>query len=169
MKITDKYVFFWNGIYSNWQPYYFFDPVAKRGFDNSEQAFMWWKADFFRDFKTRDIIGVKSDPRETKQLGRQISNYDDGAWSIVRLSFMEWVNYCKFTYTDPALPNSIGAELLSTGNKTIVEASPNDGIWGIKMSETDPLIEDETKWKGKNLLGIALMNVRKTINYNPFI
>jgi ribA/ribD-fused uncharacterized protein len=47
--------------------------------------------------------------------------------------------------------------LLGTGDEVIVEASPFDKIWGIgiKTYETDPL-----KWKGTNLLGFALMEVR---------
>lgn len=54
--------------------------------------------------------------------------------------------------------------LLSTGDKIIVEASPYDSIWGIGMGVKDENIEDPTAWKGENLLGFALMEVRDLLN-----
>jgi predicted NAD-dependent protein-ADP-ribosyltransferase YbiA (DUF1768 family) len=45
--------------------------------------------------------------------------------------------------------------------KGFVEASPVDGIWGIKLAENNPDADDETKWKGQNLLGKALDETRK--------
>ena len=50
--------------------------------------------------------------------------------------------------------------LLSTGDKILVEASPYDKIWGIGMKEGTPGIENPSNWKGENLLGFALMEVR---------
>ena len=163
MRTTDKHVFFWNGIYSNWHPYYFYDPVAKKGFDNSEQAFMWYKADFFRDYTTRDLIGENNLPHEVKRLGRQIANYNDAAWDCVRLGYMVWVNYCKFSYVPAINANSIGAALLATEDRTLVEASPLDKVWGVGLEENNPLIENENNWQGQNLLGYSLMVVRNKI------
>lgn len=53
--------------------------------------------------------------------------------------------------------------LLSTGNRIIVEASPYDAVWGIKMSEKDEFVNNPLKWKGENLLGFILMEVRDKI------
>ena len=47
--------------------------------------------------------------------------------------------------------------------KTFVEASPTDCIWGIGRSENDQLVDDEKMWKGQNLLGKALTQVREEI------
>jgi ribA/ribD-fused uncharacterized protein len=55
-----------------------------------------------------------------------------------------------------------------TDNKIIVEASPTDCIWGIGMYETNPDIEDITKWRGLNLLGQAIMNVRSVLRYELY-
>ena len=52
------------------------------------------------------------------------------------------------------------AALLATGDTILVEASPYDRIWGIGRGESDPLIADESAWRGLNLLGVALMKVR---------
>jgi len=42
----------------------------------------------------------------------------------------------------------------------LVEASPYDKIWGIGMSVDNENIENPLTWKGLNLLGFALMEVR---------
>jgi ribA/ribD-fused uncharacterized protein len=44
--------------------------------------------------------------------------------------------------------------------KGFVEASKWDNIWGIKLTEDMPEADDESKWKGQNLLGKALDEVR---------
>ncbi|WP_415306326.1 NADAR domain-containing protein, partial [Clostridium perfringens] len=36
--------------------------------------------------------------------------------------------------------------------------------WGIGMGAKDENIEDSTAWKGENLLGFALMEVRDLLN-----
>ena len=50
--------------------------------------------------------------------------------------------------------------LLSTGDSALVEASPYDNIWGIRLSANSPEARDPFKWRGQNLLGFALMEVR---------
>jgi len=52
-------------------------------------------------------------------------------------------------------------KLLNTGNKTLVEASKWDKIWEIGISKKDALAGK--KWKGMNLLGKTLMNVRNNL------
>ena len=43
--------------------------------------------------------------------------------------------------------------LLDTDDDILVEASPYDGVWGIKST-------DSRYWNGENLLGFAIMEVR---------
>ena len=50
--------------------------------------------------------------------------------------------------------------LLATEDRTLVEASPYDRIWGVGLAVEDSRILDERKWRGQNLLGKALMEVR---------
>ena len=51
--------------------------------------------------------------------------------------------------------------LLSTEFDILVEASPYDPVWGIGMNEHDAVkYNDPKEWRGTNLLGYALMEVR---------
>ena len=55
---------------------------------------------------------------------------------------------------------SIKNILISTKDSILVEASPYDKIWGIGMSSNNENIENPLLWRGLNLLGFALMEVR---------
>jgi ribA/ribD-fused uncharacterized protein len=52
----------------------------------------------------------------------------------------------------------------STPAVVLVEASPVDRIWGVGLTRDDPAATDPDQWHGLNLLGFALMQVRKTLN-----
>lgn len=45
-----------------------------------------------------------------------------------------------------------------------MEASPYEKILGIGMSADDEFVENPTRWKGGNLLGFALMEVRDELS-----
>ncbi len=155
MRITDEYVFFWRGPFSNWHPCKFVDHVTGVEFANTEAAFMWYKANFFQDFSSRDAIAKESDPKKCKAIGRQIIGFNELTWSIVSFSFMSYVNYLKYSQ-NPELKQ----ELLDTETRKLVEASPYDKLWGIGMGEDEDGVEDPANWKGANLLGLVLMSVR---------
>jgi len=53
--------------------------------------------------------------------------------------------------------------LIATGDRVLVEASPRDTIWGIGMGASNPDAKDPTKWRGRNLLGFALMEARASL------
>lgn len=161
MKITDTHIYFYggtDGIYSNWYKAKFFDSIAKVNFSNTEQAFMWYKADFFKSDAVRTKIASTTDPKEVKALGREVKGFNNVAWECVRLGYMTWVNYQKFSQNQ-----ALKEELFNTDGKILVEASPYDEIWGVKLGENDPLILDRKNWKGLNLLGISLMQVRNML------
>ena len=44
-----------------------------------------------------------------------------------------------------------------------MEASPYDNIWGIRLPASSPEAQDPRKWRGQNLLGFALMEVRNEL------
>ncbi len=158
MKQTDRYTFFYQGPFSNWKLAKMTDPLSGLTFANSEQAFMWWKADFFRDEGTRFMIESASHPAKAKELGRMITGYNDVAWNIMRFGYMSYVNYLKFAQNP-----TLWTELDATGDRLLVEASPVDRVWGIGLGLDDAGLEDEAQWKGSNLLGLVLGAVRMQI------
>ena len=127
-------------------------------FKNTEQIFMYRKALTFGDSEIASKILKAEDPWEAKKLGRLVKNYDDKTWDIVRYSIMYHANMHKYTQNE-----HLKKKLIDTYPKVLVECNPRDSIWGIGLSEDDPNIYDESKWKGKNLLGECLMEVRKDL------
>ena len=156
--VTDTHVYFYTNYMSNWNICKFIDPISGVSFDNTEQAFMWYKADFFKDIETRTKLEKQITPMEAKHLGREVKNYNDAAWECVRYGYMVYVNYLKYTQND-----DLKQKLLSTNNKILVEASKTDNIWGVGLAANDSRILDEKNWTGGNLLGKSLMDVRKMI------
>jgi hypothetical protein len=119
---------------------------------------MWEKAVHFGDMPMAEKILKTPEPRENKALGRKVKGFNTDRWSKVSYQIMVDVNFAKYDQ------NLIMKDmLLSTGNKTIVEASPQDRIWGIGLYWNNDDCLDETKWRGMNLLGKVLMEVRKNL------
>jgi len=164
-RITDTHVFFWGGEFSNWYEC----PFKYKGltFFNTEQAFMWEKALFFNDSETAELILKTPNPKENKSLGRRVKNFNDEQWMINSFILMVAVNLAKYSQKNENNKyfrcERARKLLLSTGDKTIVEASPYDKIWGIGLHWENDDCLDETKWQGMNLLGKALMEVRKQL------
>jgi len=123
-----------------------------------EQFMMANKALLFGDEEIYKQIMQCSDPKQMKALGRKVKNFDEAVWDEVKYSIVLNGNYLKFSQ-NPRLRDF----LLSTGDCILVEASPYDAIWGIKMGQTDENVFNPLKWRGQNLLGFALMEVRDEI------
>jgi ribA/ribD-fused uncharacterized protein len=144
---------FWGGNFSNWAKSEFTYKGIK--FYTAEGAFMWEKSVCFGDVENANAILKIKQPDVQKQLGRCISGYNEEVWANVRYRVMLDVCREKFTQNRKLL-----TELLNTGSKIIVEASPYDTIWGIGLGVEDPRALDETQWLGQNLLGKVLMELR---------
>lgn len=156
-RVTDTHVFFWGSVFSNWYPCIFI--YFEERFNNSEQAFMWEKANFFGDEEMSSAILKETNPRYAKAFGRKVKGFNVEQWMINSFMYMVAVNYAKFTQNQ-----DLKEILLSTGDRVLVEASPYDKIWGIGLQQDDDRCLDENQWQGMNLLGRALMEVRKQIN-----
>lgn len=158
-----KFTRFWSeglpdprAYFNQWHPSKF----EYRGFpfENAEQAMMAEKAALFADFGTLARIFNTPSPRAVKALGREVSGYVDGAWADVRLARVVEISVAKYSQN----VNMLQA-LLATGDSVLVEASPEDRIWGIGMSERDHRCHNPTLWEGENLLGEALMITRQLL------
>lgn len=157
MKITDKYVFFWNGIYSQWHK----ADIIINGIEYNccEQYMMHQKALTFNDTDIASIVMLTSDPKEQKALGRKIKGFNKEAWDKVCVGIVYTGNLAKFIQN-----KDLKDILLSTGSRILVEASPYDSVWGIAMGEDIPGVENPANWKGLNLLGWSITMVKQQLN-----
>ncbi len=116
------------------------------------------KARLFGDVANEQKILAATRPKEQKALGRKVKPFDRGTWEKHRLDIVIRGNLAKFSQNPEMLQ-----VLLDTGDRELVEASPLDEIWGVGMRADNPHIVDKSQWKGLNLLGVALMEVRKRL------
>lgn len=161
-----QFIFFWGhqssnyeitkSCFSQWWPCKFiFEGIT---YSSTEQWMMAEKARIFSDREILEDILQTNDPKLIKELGRRIAFFDEEVWNIRKYDVVYEGNYLKFSQNE-----SLKSYLLSTGNKVIVEASPYDNVWGIGMKQQDEGISDPKNWKGENLLGFVLMEVRKAL------
>ena len=157
MKVTDKYVFFWGGPFSNFAPVE--EGIEYDGFcfPTSEHVFMYIKAKTFRDDEIAEQIKNAPDPKTAKNLGRKVRGFNEKVWEQRRINAMKTAVQHKFD-ASPEFRNELLKEKYR--NKTFVEASPYDCIWGIGLSMDDPDVNNESKWRGLNLLGNILTKLR---------
>lgn len=124
----------------------------------AEQYMMAEKARLFGDEKMREKIMRQTSPMIMKRLGRAVSGFDEKKWSEVSYGIVLKGNFAKFSQNE-----NLKEYLLSTGNAVLAEANPRDTIWGIGMTEDEAIRVVEKDWKGRNLLGKALMEVREML------
>lgn len=155
----NKYTFFWNGPFSNWALSNF--RYKNNSFMCAEQAMMWEKALLFDDIYSASMIMATPDPSKQKALGRNVKNYVDEEWAAVRYKIVLNILRHKFTQDE-----YMHDQLMMTAGTILVEASPYDTIWGIGLDEDNPLAQNENTWRGLNLLGKALTQVRTEFENN---
>lgn len=112
----------------------------------------------FEDPETAAKILTADTPKEAKALGRQARNFDQATWEAARYEIVVAAGTHKFGQHD-----DLRAFLQSTGDRLLVEASPRDRVWGIGLGRNNPAAHDPTRWRGLNLLGFALCDVRDVL------
>lgn len=117
---------------------------------------MYRKAILFDDLGTAEQILHVSHPAEAKKLGRIVRNFNADKWNAECSGIVRKASYLKFSQND-----LLKAQLLSTEDKFLAEASSSDRIWGIGFNAANALANKDS-W-GQNLLGKALMHVREEL------
>lgn len=162
-----EYLMFWGhqpardgrvtqSCFSQWFPTPF--EVDGVSYASAEHYMMAGKARLFDDAQTLERILVAATPADAKQLGRQVQGFDGAQWDAACFDIVVRGNLAKFSQ-HPALAEF----LLATGEQVLVEASPVDRIWGIGLAAEDKKASQPEKWRGLNLLGFALMEVRSAL------
>lgn len=145
-----------NGYLSNW---YLTDFVVDNiKFSSMEQFMMYKKAVCFSDREIAESILKTSDVAKIKELGRQVSGYQENIWNGVRQIIVYKGLIEKFSQNA-----MLKEQLKETKDSVLAECAVKDRIWGIGLSMNDPKRMDINQWKGQNLLGYALMMVREKL------
>lgn len=161
---TNDFLFFWGHqpskdgsviktCLSQWWPAEFMENGIT--YKTAEHYMMAKKATLFGDQTIYEKIIQKESPKDVKDLGRQISNFDAAIWDCEKYKIVKQGNLLKFSQNE-----NLKKFLLTTKDKILAEASPVDTIWGIGMAEDNINATHPQEWRGQNLLGFALMEVR---------
>lgn len=144
------------GFLSNW----YLSNFTKNGieFSSMEQYMTCGKAMCFHDETIAKQILQTDDVTRIKELGRLVSNYNDQIWSGMRQIIVYEGLVEKFSQNQ-----ELSDALLNTGDAFLAECAVKDKVWGIGLSMTDPKRLELSLWRGQNLLGFALMMVRKKL------
>lgn len=161
-----RFLFFWghtakagrlgNECFSQWYPHEF--EIDGQRYPTAEHYMMAEKARLFGDSEHLEEILVATSPGAAKALGRKVRGFDQARWGEARSEIVVRGNLAKFGQNE-----ALRAHLLKTGDQILVEAAPRDRIWGIGLGAKNPRAENPHEWRGLNLLGFALMQVRATL------
>ena len=89
----------------------------------------------------------------------QIRHFDHELWQQKCDNIVLQGNLAKLSQND-----EMRLGLIHTGQRRLAEARPHDKLWGISLSACDYRASSPSTWRGSNLLGQALEQVRETLH-----
>lgn len=119
---------------------------------------MFAKARIFGDQESMERIASCKRPADAQRLGRKVTPYADEPWAAQRYFHVFRCNVAKFE--QHAAPRRVPAR---DGRSRARRSVPRDRIWGIGLAEDHVDATDPERWRGLNLLGFVLMDVRDTL------
>lgn len=155
----DSCICFWScaSPFSNHHPSDFIIDGTK--YNCAEQYLMQHKALLFNDLESATAIMKELDPVKQKGLGQRGRGFQRQLWVENASVIAKKGLLAKFSQN-----GSLRAKLAATGDKKMFEASPKDQFWGIGVGLYDRRITDSSNWRGRNLLGQLLQEVRSEIS-----
>ncbi len=145
-----------NGYLSNW----YISPFDLDGihYSSVEQFIMYQKCMLFGDGKSAKAVLATNDPETQQKIGRNAAGFIKNIWLGMRQIIAMRGLYAKFSQND-----DLKEKLMNTGDAVLVECASSDQNWacGISLYNEDHC--DTGKWLGENILGFALMEVRRML------
>lgn len=127
-------------------------------FNSIEQYLAYKRANIANDPVLAQEALNAVDPVDCKRILTSLKNASsENTWLEKRHDVLFSGLYAKFTQNQSLL-----SYLMDSENRQLGEAS-RDPTWGIGMTLTDKRVLEVTQWKGGNLLGKTLMEVRQDI------
>lgn len=161
-----RYLFFWGHTpkggggfgpwwFSQWYP----SPFEVEGvhYATAEHWMMAEKARLFGDEEHEALILQARSPAQAKKLGRAVRGFAQEVWEAACFEIVVRGSVHKFA------PEDRRDFLLDTRRRVLVEASPPDRVWGIGLDAGRAAETHPSKWRGRNLLGFALMEARERL------
>lgn len=131
-------------------------------FNTVEQRMMYEKAMLFNDLEIAEKILQTDNPISQKKLGRLVKGFKNEIWEKKRNGIV--IRACQQKFEQNLGLRAKLKKLLKQSNTVLVEASPFDGIWGVRLPVEAEEIHDPSKWAGENRLGFILTTIGKYIN-----
>lgn len=144
------------GFLSNWYP----SPFDLDGvhFSSAEQYIMYQKCMIFGDEESANRILSTEDTKEQQNIGRDAKGYVSKIWAGVRQMVALRALMGKFEQNE-----DLKQKLLDTGDAFLVECARTDKIWACGIRLDDDKRFNAANWDGENILGFALMEVRRRL------
>jgi ribA/ribD-fused uncharacterized protein len=165
---TPKILPFKSGWLSQWHHSKFVDeeldaPYNLIMFTSCEQYMMFSKAFLMGDNETAKKIVNEHNCRSLKNMGRAVEGFDQEVWDNNKQDIVRRGNFLKFSQN-----GGLKKKLLATAPKILCEGSKWDKIWGVGLDANDSQIHNKKNWRGTNLLGECLGQVREMILMKEF-
>ena len=145
-----------NGYLSNWYLAAFtLDGIT---FSSAEQYIMYRKCQIFGDTASATAVLATDDPAQQQVIGKKASGFNATLWDGLKQAIAFRGLMAKFSQNE-----DLKKQLLDTGDVYLVECAHSDIIWacGIRVNEKERF--DISKWRGQNILGFTLMEVRDAL------
>jgi hypothetical protein len=151
--MIEKFTFFWKNPIAQWHK----APFTIEGvtYNCAEQYMMAEKARLFGDHIAEYIIMDLKSPKMQQTVGRNVKGFKQDIWDTHKVAIVRRGNLAKFSQ-DKKLRDL----LFESAGTTLVEVNPNDTVWGIGLSAEDPRSLNRETWRGENLLGEILTEIR---------
>ena len=156
-KSKDVMVFFTKySKFSNFYPCKF--AVDDISFSSVEQHLSYHKALLYDTKEVADELLNIHDPVDQKKRVNNLTKFNPMTWKHQAEDILKAGLTAKFSQNA-----YLRDALLSSGELTIGEASAHDIIFGIGLSLQNPNAMDPSRWRGNNMQGRMLMDIRNDL------
>ena len=142
---------------------FYVNPFEYKGheYTTAYQAIMATMADKFGEDETAEEIRNTEDPEAIDLTWDKVEGATQKTWNMQLESTIIKINRAKF-----AKNPKLAARLLKTGEARIAAVPPEnetDAFQGIGLTEENPNALKKSRWKGKNIYGMALEQIREEL------